>query len=88
MGIPSVNSHHICYCIFSRQKGEIIMATFINVICAIIGIVIVGAFAVWLFALIYAFIKEKDEGVKMFALCVLGLGLIVTLVSQCAGCEN
>ena len=65
-----------------------IMATFINIICAIIGIIIVGAFAIWLFALIYAFIKEKDEGVKMFAFCVLALGLIVTLVSQCAGCEN
>lgn len=64
------------------------MATFINVICAIIGIVIVGAFAFWLFALIYAFIKEKDEGVKMFALCFLGLSLIVALVSQCAGCDS
>ena len=48
------------------------MATFINIICAIIGIVIVGAFPIRLFALIYAFIKEKDEGVKMFCLCVLG----------------
>lgn len=65
-----------------------IMATFINIICAIIGVVIVGAFAIWIFALIYAFIKEKNEGVKMFVLCVLGLSLIVTLVSQCAGCEN
>lgn len=64
------------------------METFINIICAIIGIVILGAFAVWLFALITAFIKEKDEGVKMFALCVLALGLIVALVSQCAGCNN
>ena len=64
------------------------MATFINIICAIIGIVIVGAFAFWIFALIYAFIKEKDEGVKMFALCFLGFSFIVALVSQCAGCNN
>ena len=64
------------------------MATFINVICAIIGIVIAGAFAFWLFALIYAYIKEKDEGVKMFALCFLGFSLIVALVSQCAGCDS
>lgn len=64
------------------------METFINIICAIIGIVIVGAFAVWIFALITAFIKEKDEGVKMFGLCVVGICLIVALVSQCAGCNN
>ena len=64
------------------------METFINIICAIIGIVIVGAFAVWIFALIAAFIKEKNESVKMFGLCVLGFSLIVALVSQCAGCHN
>lgn len=64
------------------------MATFINVICAIIGIVIAGAFAFWIFALIYAFIKEKDEDVKKFALGFLVFSLIVTLVSQCAGCGS
>lgn len=64
------------------------MATFINVICAIIGVIIVGAFAFWLFALIYAFIKEKDEGVKTFVICFLVFSFIVALVSQCAGCEN
>ena len=64
------------------------MEGFIEIICAIIMIVIAGVFAVWIFEFITAFIKEKDEGVKMFALCILGLSLVATLVSQCAGCSN
>lgn len=64
------------------------MEIFINIIFAIIAIVTIGGFVVWLFALIYAFIKEKNEDVKLLGLFFLGLSLIGAIVSQCAGCTN
>lgn len=64
------------------------MESIIKFISGIILIAIGAGFAFWLFALIGAWIKEEDEGMKKFVLFMVGIGIFFVLLSQCAGCKQ
>lgn len=63
------------------------MESIIKFICGIILIAIGAGFAFWLFTLISAWLKEEDEGLKKFVLFIVGIGIFIVLLSQCAGCK-